>query len=230
MTKFYIFFLSLLVVISCNKNKNSIENSKKLLDQALKYKDYATAAFAYNKLLLKDSNNIQYKDSLARIYIRSGNYEGGTILGEQVIAKNKNNTKLLELLGVAYEQTNNIDKSVTIFSNLYNTTNDYIYLYKITAMYFDNSNFEKADSLTDLMISKADTTKSININLPNGQSQAVPILAACYNMKGAIYAEGKSDLKNAVNYFKKALHISPDFQYPKMYLERIASYIQQGGR
>lgn len=225
---FSIVVFSVFALFSCNKKQE--DNSKKLLDRALKYKDYATAAFAYNKLLIKDSTNLEYKDSLARIYIRSGNYEGGTMLGEQVLLKNKANNKLMELLGVAYEQLNNSEKSVSIFNSLYKSTKDVIYLYKISAMYFDNSMFEKADSITDYMIANADTSKSINISLPNGQSQTVPILAACYNMKGAIYAEGKSDIKTAISYFNKSLKISPDFQYPQMYLERIARYIQQGGK
>lgn len=217
-----------MLIFSCNKNK--YENSKALLNRALKYKDYATAAFAYNKLLLNDSNNMEYKDSLSRIYIRSGNYEGGVMLAEQVIKKNKSNIKLLELMGIAYEQLNNTTKSIDIFNSLFKSSNDYIYLYKISAIYFDNSMFEKADSLADYMISNADTSKRLSINLPNGQLQSVPILAACYNMKGAVFAEGKNDLRTAVEYFKKSLKIAPDFQYPNMYLERIAQYIQQGSK
>lgn len=222
------FAITAFAIISCNKQSG--DNSKKLLERALKYKDFATAAFAYNKLLIKDTSNIEYKDSLARIYIRSGNYEGGAMLAEQVLSKNKSEKKLMELLGVAYEQLNNTEKSISIFNSLYKTTSDPVYLYKIAAMYFDNTMFEKADSIADYMIKNADTSKIININLPNGQSQTVPILAACYNMKGAIYAEGKSDLNNAIIYFNKALKISPDFQYPNMYLERIARYVQQGGK
>ena len=49
---------ALLVLTQCKPENNS----KKLLSQALKNKDYATAAFAYNNLLLEDSTNLDYKD------------------------------------------------------------------------------------------------------------------------------------------------------------------------
>ena len=145
-----------------------------------------------------------------------------------MIAKNTQNKKLLELMGVANEQLKRTDKSVGNFNDLFKTTNDYIYLYKISAIYFDNQMFAKADSLTDILIQKADTSKRIMINLPDGTSQSVPILAACYNMKGAILAEGSNNIQGAIPYFQKALKIDPEFAFPRLYLERISQYLQQG--
>lgn len=216
-----------MVLANCKPPAKVPNNSKALLAQALKNKDYATAAFAYNNLLLEDTTNMEYTDSLARIYIRSGNYEGGLRLGEKVMLKSPKNTKLLELIGVANEQTKHTDKSIENFKTLYSLTNDIVYLYKMSAIYFDNNKFEKADSLSDVLIEKADTSKKININLPDGSSQVVPMLAACYNMKGAIAAEGKNNLQGAVAYFQKALKIAPEFSYPQLYLQRIAQYVQQ---
>jgi tetratricopeptide (TPR) repeat protein len=220
-------FLGMAVLFSMCKQGSS-DNSEKLLAQALKNKDYATAAFAYNNILLKDSNNIEVKDSLARIYIRSGNYEGGLRLGEQVMAKKPENKKLLELVGIANEQMKFTDKSVANFNVLYKLTGDYVYLYKISAIYFDNNMFTKADSTIDLVLTGADTARKININLPDGTSQLVPIKAAAYNMKGAIAAEGLNDIKSGVKYFQDALKIAPEFSYPQLYLQRIAQYMQQG--
>jgi len=131
-------------------------------------------------------------------------------------------------MGVANEQLKRTDKSVGNFNDLFKTTNDYIYLYKISAIYFDNQMFAKADSLTDILIQKADTSKRIMINLPDGTSQSVPILAACYNMKGAILAEGSNNIQGAIPYFQKALKIDPEFAFPRLYLERISQYLQQG--
>ena len=120
-------FCSLLFIIILLANCKPADNSKKLLAQALKNKDYATAAFAYNNLLLADTNNLEFKDSLARLYIRSGNFEGGLRLAEQVMAKFPQNNKLLELMGVANEQAKNIDKAVANFNALFKTSQNYIY-------------------------------------------------------------------------------------------------------
>jgi tetratricopeptide (TPR) repeat protein len=227
---FVVFFI--LLFANCSKH----DNSRKLLEQALKNKDYATAAFAYNNLLLADSSNLEYKDSLARIYIKSGNYEGGVRLGEQVLAKQPKNLKLLELVGIGNGRLNNIDKAVANFNALFVASQDYTYLYKIAGMCFDSQKYNEADSLADIMIAKADTTKRIELQLPSGESQSVPIVAACYNMKGAILAEmadrtgNVEHIKNAVPYFQKALKIYPEFSFPRLYLERIAQYMQSGGR
>ena len=229
-------FFSLLYVIFLLANCKPADNSKKLLAQALKNKDYATAAFAYNNLLLADTNNLEYKDSLARLYIRSGNFEGGLRLGEQVMAKYPQNNKLLELMGVANEQSKKIDKAVANFNALFKASQNYIYIYKIAAICFDNDKFAEADSLADILIVQAaDTSKKIDINLPNGSTQKVSILAASYNMKGAILAEladrtgDVSKIEKAIPYFQKALQIQPNFAFPKLYLERISQYMQ-GGR
>lgn len=224
------------LTIAFFQNCQPKDHSKKLLEQALKNKDYATAAFAYNELLLKDTSNMEWKDSLARVYIKSGNFEGGLRLGEQVMLKQPKNLKLLELIGLANARMNHTDKAIANFNALFVASKDYTYLYKIAGMCFDSERFSEADSLADIMIERADTSKRIVVSLPSGQDQSVPILAACYNMKGAILAEladrtGNVDhIKNAVPLFQKALKIYPDFSFPRLYLERIAQYMQGGGR
>lgn len=222
-------FAAILVLTQCKPENNS----KRLLAQALKNKDYATAAFAYNNLLLEDSTNLDYKDSLARIYIRSGNFDGGLRLGEQVIAKRPGNNKLLELISVANGQLKKVDKSIENLNSLFKSTKDYTYLYKISGVYFDDGQFQKADSVCDKVIEFADSTKMVEINLPNGSSQSVPILAACYNMKGAILTEMAEISQNgelvrkSIPYFQKAMQMAPDFAYPRLYLEKIAQFMQQ---
>lgn len=225
----YSLILLLLLAGSCKKDNRS----KQLLDQALKNKDYATAAFAYNQLLLEDSTHLGYKDSLARIYIKSGNFEGGLRLGEQVLAKQPQNHKLLELVSVANGQLKRTDKSVSNLNALFAATKDYTYLYKISGVYFDNGQFEKADSVCDKVIEGADSTKKVEINLPNGGSQTVSIMAACYNMKGAILTEMAEITQNgkliqeSIPYFQKAMQLDPEFAYPRLYLEKIAQFMQQ---
>ncbi|MCB9251033.1 MAG: hypothetical protein H6605_01065 [Flavobacteriales bacterium] len=221
----------------CTQKVNSSKEDEKLLKQALKNKDYATAAFAYNKLLLNDSNNMEYKDSLARIYIRSGNFEGGLLLAEQVMKKKPDNPKLLELISVAHGQLKQNDKAIENLNTLYTSTKDFTYLYKISGVYFDNNEFQKADSICDLIIEFADTSKKVEINMPNGESQKVYLLAASYNMKGAILAEmaeltqNAALIKESIPMFQKAIQIDKDFAYPRLYLEKIAQFMQsQGGR
>ena len=210
------------------------DQTRKLLDQALKNKDYATAAFAFNQLLLQDTANVEYKDSLSRIYIRSGNYEGGLRLGEQVMVKSPSNYKLLELISVANGQMKYTDKCIANLNTLYLSAQNPVYLYKIAGVYFDNNRFAEADSVADKLIALADSNLIVTINLPDGSYQDVKMLAACYNMKGAVLTEQAQLMRNAdlirqsVPYFQKALQVDPEFAYPRLYLEKISRYMQGG--
>ena len=81
----------------------SFESNLDLYERSLALTDYGTALVALNMMLLEDSTNMEYTDSLARLYMRSGNFDAGLSLGKRVMAEDEKNYSLMELMATAYE-------------------------------------------------------------------------------------------------------------------------------
>ena len=128
------------LLFACNSSKEDLNNAEKLYKQAISNLDLTTAKLALNQILLLDSNNLIYKDSLARLYIQGGNYEGGVKLAEQLNKAGKADKKLLELTGVAYQQMGKLDESDALFNKLWNESKDFKYLYQIMVIQYEKGN------------------------------------------------------------------------------------------
>ena len=103
--------VSVMLSTSCRESKDPTAFVKRQYAEALKYQDVTSQQLLLNELILLDSTNWAYKDSLSRLYIREGNYEGGLLLAEAVLNAGKGNNKLKELAGVAYQQVFQLQKS-----------------------------------------------------------------------------------------------------------------------
>lgn len=228
---------ALCLIASCGNNANTgsdaLSEAKKLYEQSVRFKDGSTAIVALNQILLHDSNNMQYVDSLAGLYIKTGNYGGGLELANKVYAKDPKNYRILELIGLAHQQSGDYEASIKDFQTLFEGTKDYKYLYQTATIYLENEQLNTADSIADIILAQAGETDTRIEMSPAGVVESVPLKAACYNLKAMIQAEGKNNISGAVNYLRKALEIFPEFQFPQMYMQRIQQYQQmmrQGGQ
>jgi tetratricopeptide (TPR) repeat protein len=233
-------FISTLMVMSlfaCTEKKEPIKSQIKvyenLYEQALGFKDGPTAIMALNRILLLDSSNLQYSDSLAGLYIKTGNYNGGLQLAQKVFAADNSNYRILELMGLANQQLGNYPEAVGNFNRLFEKSGDPKYRYQVATLYFESEDFGAADSISTEILARGRDTSTIIEMSPAGVLEQVPIEAACYNLKAMIEAEGKSNFNQSVDYLRKALEIYPEFQFPQMYIQRIQQYQQmmryQGG-
>jgi tetratricopeptide (TPR) repeat protein len=118
--------LAIITLVLCASCQEQTENKtdqlglkKRLYEAAVELEDLRTAAVALNELILMDSGTHRYKDSLARIYIKSGNYTGAISLAEGLIESELADNKLKELIGVAYQQQKDYFKARDIFIELF---------------------------------------------------------------------------------------------------------------
>lgn len=222
-------------LFACTNTKNDTGNAEKLYKQAIANSDLATAKVALNQLLLIDSNNTVYKDSLCRMYIQGGNYEGGIKLAEQLMKTNNADNKLLELTGVAYQQIGKQVEAEDIFNKLFTASKDYKYLYQIMVIQYEKGNQAGFDSLSNKILTEVETDSILaqtTIEFPgpvSGVGQLVPIKAATQFLIGKNAYDREQDLRKAITYYQYSVQSYDPFEMARYYLTEIAR-MQQGGR
>lgn len=205
-----------------------------LYKRALDHNDLVTANVALNQLVLLDSSNLEYKDSLSRIYIRSGNMVGGVKLGQSVLDAGNKDVKLQELVGFGYQQMYELDKSTAMFESLFTQTGDFIYKVEVLKNLMFKGNhqnfYQYADKLlaTTLVDQKAQTTL-IRFEGPYTQTdQYVPLEHAIICLKGQYALNFENQFRKAIRFFKDAANKNESFELPKFELQRIEAAIKSG--
>lgn len=236
-----ILFVVVLFISSCAEKEDpkekAIAEAKKLYEAAEKYKDISTARVALNQLLLLDPENEIYTDSLARLYIKSGNFDGGIALAEKLIKSNKASKDLKELVGVAYQQQENNDDAIDVFGDLFESTKDFRYLFQQAVILGERENKQEFDSMANVIIqlvNESEEAKETLIDFPTTKGdtkQMVPLEAAIIFLQGKVALESNDikQMRNGVNLMVKALDIFPDFNAAKYYLQQI-EMMQRGMR
>jgi len=223
------------LLFACNSSKEDLNNAEKLYKQAISNLDLTTAKLALNQILLLDSNNLIYKDSLARLYIQGGNYEGGVKLAEQLNKAGKADKKLLELTGVAYQQMGKLDESDALFNKLWNESKDFKYLYQIMVIQYEKGNKLAFDSLSSQILANVESDSVMSrttIDFPGpvtGVAQFVPLKAATLFLIGKNAYDREQDLGKSITYYQKSIEAFDPFEMARYYLTEIAR-MQQGGR
>ena len=213
---------------SCGSDENTnLEHAQVLYQAATEAQDAVTQRVLLNELIVLDSSNISYKDSLSRIYIKDGNYESGLALAEKVIASGTANNKLLELTGVAYQQVQQLSKASSTFNQLFNSTQDYRYAYQVAAISYEQGNTAEFDSLCAKLLNQSlsDTLAARTlIDFPGpltGSPQLIPLEAATLFLKGKFAFDKQQDLKTAISFYQQAISKYESFEMPYYYLQEI---------
>jgi tetratricopeptide (TPR) repeat protein len=223
-------------IASCSTDDRAqLEHAQALYLASVQSQDEVTQRVLLNELILLDSSNLAYKDSLSRIFIKDGNYVGGLALAEEVIEAGVAENKLLELTGVAYQQVRKLNKATTIFKTLFSSTKDYRYAYQVAAISYEQDDFNEFDSLTNQLLSLtlSDTLAARTlIDFPGpltGSAQLIPMDAATLFLKGKYAFDKKQDLRVAVSYYQQAIGKFESFEMPYYYLQEIER-MQLGSR
>ena len=235
----YLGAIIILTVSSCGKKvdpkEQALQDAKNLYEAAEKYKDANTARVALNQLLLLDPDNIVYLDSLARLYIKSGNFEGGIAISEKLVKQNKASKELLELVGVAYQQQEKREDAITVFGDLFESTKDYRYLYQQVVILSEEGAKQEFDSMIYILkniVKESDDAKATLIDFPTTKGdvkQMVPLEAAVIFLEGKVELEA-NNFKKGINLMVKSIELFPDFEMPKYYLQQIEMMQRGGGR
>ena len=104
MKKLLLYVLAGFLWVGCSEDTKSTNTAEALYELALENKDVTTAKVALSQLILEDSTNMDYKDSLSRIYFNEGNFYAGLDYAEQVFASGSNDKVLQENMAIAYQQ------------------------------------------------------------------------------------------------------------------------------
>jgi tetratricopeptide (TPR) repeat protein len=202
----------------------SLKDAKNLYNTAMANKDASTARVALHQIVILDSTALNYKDSLARILISTGNFVGGVKYGEEVLGANKADDVLVELMAHAYQQQYKLDESIELFTRLFKSTGDYRYEVENLKNWVYKGNRHHFDSLSNqlLEIARTDTVAAqtmIRIDAPLSRSeQYIPLEPIVLFLKGQYALEALKDPNTAINYFRQALLLSEAFEMPRAYL------------
>lgn len=233
--------LAVVTLAGCSEKTTSDEGvsnfevNKRLYERSVELKDVNTSVVALNYMLLEDSTNMEYTDSLARIYMTNGLFETGIQLGLKVMEKQPDNDKLLELIASAQEYEGsdaNLIKSYKNFKSLFDKTGDLKYSMKLAQISIVQGNYKSAMDRLDSIIANPETVM-MESPTRQGGSQQVDIKAGAYFLK-AQYAFQNNQMAQGAQLLNLALQISPNYEAGLELKRQLDQYNQQsaaqGGR
>jgi tetratricopeptide (TPR) repeat protein len=209
---------------SCNnKTESNLKNNyKKLFDKSMNSKDFQTAIVAAQLLLIEDSTQFVYADTLPELYAATNNIMACNDAAEAALKRNPKSERLLLIKALCAEQMGRIDEQMSLYNQLYAINKKPEYLYRITAAHFGAGNFEAVDNnikeLDDLALTSKD---SIDFMLSESEKQKVPLKAALLNMRAVMAVQKDRDVVKAKKYFEAAIREYPDFIVAKEYYKRL---------
>ncbi len=217
--------LPLLALFACNKT-NQNQTYKALYEKSMQVKDYPTAITALQLLLLEDSSQKAYMDTLPELYSAVHNYESSEYYTDIALKTYPTSERFLQLKALCLQQTGNVSQVMDIYSKLYASTQKITYLYQIAAFQFSAQDMGSAERTMKILEEKMiDSQDSVDFMISETEKQKVPVRAAVYNMKAYMVAQ-KRDLAGAKKYFEMAIKEFPEFVTARQNLQQLL----QGGK
>jgi tetratricopeptide (TPR) repeat protein len=210
---------------SCNnKSSNSIESYKKLFDKSMNSKDFSTAIVAAQLILIDDSTQVLYADTLPELYAATNNIYACNDAAENALKRNPKSERYLLIKALCAEQLGNMEEQMSIYNQLYAINKKPEYLYRITAAHFGSANFQAVENNLKELDEMAKTSKdSIDFMISESEKQKVPLKAALLNMRAIMAAQKDRDMLSAKKYFEAAIQEFPDFIVAKEFYKRLMS-------
>jgi len=224
MKKLLLYVITAACFWSCKQEDYRISDSTALYQQALENNDVQTAKIALNQLILLDSSNLDYPDSLSRLYMRTGNFEAGLKYAEFVYQTGKSDAKLKENMALAYQQIGETEKAELFINRLLESSKNYKYLFQKLVIQYENGNQPLFDSLSNEILSLVESDSLVaetNVPMPapvSGGNQLVPIEAATLFLIGNNALERSQDINKAVKYLQKSIQRHEQFEMPRYVL------------
>jgi tetratricopeptide (TPR) repeat protein len=223
------FSAPILLLFSCKNNssttnlssseiESSLEFEKKVYEKAYEIGDHHTCVSAVTRILLLDSTQTHYYDSLTRHYLAISNANSSIYYAEKSLLLDPGNTKMLEMAGYVYFEAGSFQKSEEKFQKLYQITNDLKYVHQLSQIYGYMGNLEKANQMTDLIINNEEANDMfIDMASPDGQVQNIKIKAASWLVRANL----AKSVNQAIASLNKALAIQPNFAVAKRMKEEL---------
>lgn len=220
-------FCTAVLLAACNQpNSGNTKQLESLYKRSYDLKDVPTAITAVHMILQQDSTHY-LRDSLPGMYLVSQNIEACFATTEEALKRKPNDEELLKYKLLCLEQMGKADDLLKLATSLYNKTNKAEYLYKMASVQLVSGDFETATTTINGMMDKYKTTSdSVDIFIDQSQSQKVPLIAACWNMRGYVHIQTQK-YQQAAEAYQKAIQLFPDFVMARRNLQQLVQGMQQ---
>lgn len=201
--------------------KDSLPLEVKIYTNALLFADYEVAKYAMYNLITKYPERTDYMDSLSRIYFSMGAYPQSLAAANIVLAKQPDNLQLLELTAICQNALKNSKEALSLYEKLYEKTKNIYHLYQVAVLQYSLQRYgECSGSIDKILADKEAANEKIQLSYDEQTSQAVPLNAAAYNLRG-VMGKDLAQKDKAKADFEAALKIYPEFMLAKNNLEMI---------
>ncbi len=221
--------LLFITLMACNKT-NSNKTYEDLYAKSMDVKDYHTAITALQVLLLTDSTNRAYLDTLPELYASVQNYPASEYYTDLALKAYPTSERFLQIKALCMQQTGKMENVLDIYNKLYASTQKITYLYQIAAFQFSSQDMPAAERTLKVLEEKmVNSTDSVDFMVSETEKQKVPVRAAVYNMKAYMVAQMR-DLAGAKKYFEMALKEYPEFVTARQNLMQLMEGARGGSR
>ncbi|HSC54643.1 MAG TPA: tetratricopeptide repeat protein [Phnomibacter sp.] len=194
--------------------------------RSLQYSDLYSAGYALT-LYLMNGGASHYKDTLALVYYQSGNYRGAFKMATEINQANPKNVTALTLLADITGRSGDTKASLEWYEKLCGVSPEPYNYYQLATRQFLLERVAECKASLNKAI--ADTAKSradkVALEVAQGNSETVPVVAAAYNMLGAL-AYRANQLAEAKKYYELAIKEYPGFIIARNNLEGLKKPVQ----
>lgn len=196
-------------------NNEAVAFEKKVLEKAKQYNDISVVKSSMMRLVLLEGENSTYKDSLAFIYFQERAYPSSFIASQEVLKRDPNNVKMLEVQAFSLESIGAYDKAVESFKKLFAKTNNNYYGFSQANLQYVLKDYSGAYA-TLLQVEKLNDTGNYTVSYAINQThkQEIELIAAIQYLKGLCAVQLKNNPVAKAS-FEKALTTQPDFVLAK---------------
>ncbi len=222
MNKIYFWMVCLITAsVFGQVNNEAVAFEKKVLEKAKQYNDISVVKSSMMRLVLLEGENSTYKDSLAFIYFQERAYPSSFIASQEVLKRDPNNVKMLEVQAFSLESIGAYDKAVESFKKLFAKTNNNYYGFSQANLQYILKDYSGAYA-TLLQVEKLNDTGNYTVSYAINQThkQEIELIAAIQYLKGLCAVQLKNNPVAKAS-FEKALTTQPDFVLAKEALENL---------
>ena len=185
---------------------------EKVMRLAAKYGDVPVYKQALYQLMALEPDNNGWKDSLAILYFRTGNYPQSILLTGELLKSRPGDTTLLQMQAQSYEALGDLKKAVERYDKIFAQNPKNILIgYRLAWNQYLLKRTEEAYQ-TLMKLKKLDFPEKLEVTVPAGDKkmQKVPFKAAYYNLLGLVTYD-LHNWKLAISHFDQALKVFPGF-------------------
>jgi hypothetical protein len=211
------------LITSLYAQKGAADLHKSMFATAMQHRDIGSAIMAGNYVVTIEGDKSTYLDSLAYLYLAANQIQSCQIVCERILKNEPEKLSIVELKGRCLITENRVFDAIAAYEIAFGFT--------LARLQYTGKRLAEALNTANVSLKlKAEDEKKEKINVAEvsgnkGQTQAIFIKAAIYNLRGLIIYELDPNVnkKEAANSFEEALKLEPTYQLAKQNKETLAS-------